>query len=1193
MYLKSLTMKGFKSFADRTRLVFEPGVNVIVGPNGSGKSNITDAILWVLGEQSAKSLRGQAMEDVIFAGSSARKAVGVCEVDLVLDNSDHVLPLEFDEITITRRMFRSGVSEYLINQTPARLMDILDLLSDSGLGRDTHSIISQGRLDEILNSKPEDRRVLIEEAAGVRKHRKRKEATVRKLKSLEGTIDAIRHILREVDRQLKPLQKQADRAKQHQELAEMLREAEISLAVDELRTLQREWDELVALEKEKDSDLSLLRMRLAEKEAELDRFQSLLEEKGMFVGDLSEQRRRLQAVLERLNSGLLLLEEKGKNLVDRLSDLRAKVHHSETRLASRREEIDRLTAERSETDTQLKSLYQRLNDLRKEGEAVRKARLAAESSVAQIEGLLAKARKRVEDLQAQAATTSHEISSHEFETELLQERLETLAAAEKETSAELSARRARLESLTAAVAKTKKEVALAEADVDKRLRVLASRNEELAEAREEMNSLRAHILALEEVDRAFEGATPALAWVLSKKGEEPSIVTALSDVLDVDEGYESVVEHALGPDLFGVIVTDEDAVLRVTRLLEERESGDLSLLPVEPANVSLAPEDVPGTPLTDFVRCDPVFRPALLSLIGDVRVVDDLVTALAAAKENPGFRFATPSGHVAYPTGKVSLGSLGDTSASVLSRRRRLNELTDARDAMEVRLGELEATVAEAEEAVAAAQQDGLELTQRLATQQAELEAVREDVGRHEKTLASITQEMTTVRNRLAQIAEETDRSRPALAEIEEAIAQGRAEIADLEERLAEAREQRDARYREEAAFSSKLSDCQADIAQVSEREVFLKRNLSVAVSELAELEESLEKARQTEEALELLRERIHPTHELYGELLQTAQRLAEKLKDRASLEQSDSQSLRDTIHELREATRQIQTEIDARSGDLGDIQVQKGQLEVKVKTAVSRIVEGYGVPLERALDRPVVDDREQLEETAHQLRKRLANMGPVNPVAAEEYRALEERREFLQSQLDDVLETRRTIKSLIRKIDKLLEERFNETFEMVDKHFQDVFQVLFPGGHAALTLTDAEDPQDVGVDVVAQPRGKKLKRMSLMSGGEKALVAIALLFALYRTRPCPFYVLDEVEAALDDVNLRRFLDLVEALRDRTQFLVITHQRRTMESADILYGVTMHSDGVSKVVSQRLEQALQHASSAPSSEAAPDEHALV
>ena len=528
MHLNSLILKGFKSFADRTVLSLEPGVTVVVGPNGSGKSNISDAVLWVLGEQSAKTLRGHAMEDVIFAGSSARQPVGVAEVDLVLDNSDGTLPLEFTEVTITRRMYRSGDSEYLINQSPARLMDVQDLLHDSGLGRDTHSIISQGRLDEVLNSRAEDRRTLIEEAAGVLKHKKRKERALRKLTGMEAHLERAKDVSSEIERQLRPLERQANKAASHAGLVKELRDVECALAVDDLRRLQAEWEGLAKLENEADADIELSRYRLGEKERELEKFQMMLEEKGLFVGDLSEQRRRMQSILERLDAGLLLLEEKGKNLVARLSDLRAKLHQSETRAASRGGELEALSAERGETDGRLKALYGQLNELRKESETVRKARLAADEELARLGSELRRARKLLEDDRASHSKGQQALQAFSLEQDLLAQRADQVREAGQSAHATLSARRSRLESLQAQLARLKRDMALADGDVDKRVRVLDSRRRELDTRREALTASRGEAKGLEEVDRAFASASPGLAWAISKERDLKGIVGPLS-----------------------------------------------------------------------------------------------------------------------------------------------------------------------------------------------------------------------------------------------------------------------------------------------------------------------------------------------------------------------------------------------------------------------------------------------------------------------------------------------------------------------------------------------------------------------------------------------------------------------------------------------------------------------------------------
>lgn len=1176
MYLKSITLKGFKSFADRTRLVLEPGVAVIVGPNGSGKSNISDAVLWALGEQSAKSLRGNAMEDVIFAGSSARQPVGVAEVDLVLDNSDGALPLEFSEITITRRMFRNGESEYLLNQSPVRLMDIQELLHDTGLGKDTPSIISQGRLDEVLNSKPEDRRALIEEAAGILKHKRRKERALRRLVSMDVHVDRLRDVLAEIDRQLRPLERQASKAAEHRALVEQLRSLEIALAVSELKDLQEQWEAAEKAEREHDAEVELARYRLAEKERELQKFQSLLEEKGLFVGDLSEQRRRLQSVLERLNSGLLLLEEKGKNLVERLSELRQKIHVSESRVKTRSSELEQLAEERAVTDAKLAALYTQLNDLRKQAEAAKKERLAAEDALAVALGEQRRTRKEVDEARAELAKLQQALSAYTLEREMLLERAAALREQRTALAQTLAARRDRADALAARLDRTRKEALLAESDVDKRVRLVESKRAVLEERRSQLSDARAELRALEEIDRAFAAASPALAWLLQQQTSVPEVLGPVADLIAVDPGYERLVEHALGSDVFAVALSSREVVGSLVARLAEDGVGEYSLVPVD-ARPAPCP-DGPGEPLLDHVRAtDDRASGALAALLGDIRVIDTAEEALHAAQSGTACRFATKDGLIVWPSGKVCSGPQSSQDAQVLTRKRRIAELADAVAAAEAAVGEAEAELVTAQEALAAAQQDLLELTQAISTLSADAAAAREEIGRLEQSIADIDAEGARIDLRLRQIEERTAKDRPHEAQLESAIERGLARIEELEELAAVRRDERDARFRDESELAARLSECQVEIAAVSERQVHLKRRHAAATAELEELNALLEQSRQTEAALEVLRERVQPLHELYTMLLERAEHWAARLRDRARFEQADSESLRTTIHEAQQAVRDAQAALDELSERTAEVRVQKAQLEVQVKGAAAKIVEELGVPLEIALKTEPVADRAAAVQAAAQLRKRMADLGPVNPVAVEEHEALKRRRESLAKQLDDLLASRKALQKVVSAIDRKMRDRFLETFELVDKHFQDIFAVLFPGGSASLALTDPDDPENTGVEVVAQPKGKRLQKMSLLSGGEKSLTALALLFALYRTRPCPFYILDEVEAALDDMNLRRFIAFVDSMRSHTQFIIVTHQRRTMEMADVLYGVSMQADGVSKVVSQRLDQAVRAA----------------
>ena len=1170
MYLKSLTLKGFKSFADRGRLTLEPGVTVVVGPNGSGKSNISDAVLWVLGEQSAKALRGNAMEDVIFAGSSARQAVGVAEVDLVLDNRDGSLPLEFSEVTITRRMFRSGESEYLLNQSPARLMDIQELLHDTGLGRDTHSIISQGRIDEVLNSRPEERRALIEEAAGVLKHKKRKDRALRKLTAMDVHLDRIRDVLIEIDRQLKPLQRQADKAAEYREIGAELRDLEVALAVGDLRGLQESWDTLEKREREHDAEVELARYRLAERQRELTTFQSLLEEKGLFVGDLSEQRRRLQSVLERTNSGLLLLEEKGKNLVERLSELRQKVHQSGTRFESRTRELEQISEERAVTEARLQALYTQLGELRRESETIKKERLAADESLAAVMTDARRTRKDVDDARTDAAEIQQALSGFSLESEMLSERAAAVRNQRTALMQTLSARRNRLEHLAARIDHTRKEAALAASDVDKRVRLVESRQVVLERIRGELTEVRAEIRGLEEVDRAFDAASPALAWLLARENDLPGVIGPLSEQITVPKEYEQVAERVLGADVFCVLVRDSDTLAPTVAVLEAHGANDFALMPVGQDDQRSLPEDGPGVRLLDVIECAPEVRRSLSVLIGDVRVVDTLADAMSAGRTP--WRLATRQGHTLWPTGKVRVGPSLDDDAGVIGRRRSLIDLKERTGALDASLGEAEASVVEANETLGAAQQDALELSQTIATLTGEEASLREDVGRLERTITESDTEAASIDLRLRQIDEKTLKDRPRQRELADRISEGIARIEDLEDATIARREERDARFREESEVTSRLATCQVEIAAVSEREVHLKRRYGALTHETKELGVTVEQSKATEIALEALLERIQPLHELWDALLKRSEHWADKLKDRARFEQADSESLRTTIHDGQQAVIDAQAVVDAALELVNGIRVEKAALEVQVTSAVRRIVDDLGVPIERALEVPPVTDRQAAADRAHRLRKRIANLGPVNPVAVEEFDHLRDRRDFMRAQLDDLTSSRKALQKVIGAIDRKVRDRFLETFELVDHHFQDIFSLLFPGGQASLTMTDPDDPENTGVEVAAQPRGKRLQKMSLLSGGEKSLTALALLFAVYRTRPCPFYILDEVEAALDDTNLRRFIAFVDSMRHHTQFVVVTHQRRTMEMADVLYGVSMQADGVSKVVSQKIER---------------------
>ncbi len=679
MYLKSLVLKGFKSFADRSVLKLEPGMTVVVGPNGSGKSNVSDAVLWVLGEQSAKQLRGQAMEDVIFAGSSARKPVGLAEVDLVLDNSDGTLPLDFNEVVITRRMYRSGESEYLINGSPSRLMDVLDILNDSGLGRDTHSIISQGSLQNVLRARPEDRRLLIEEAAGILKHKKRKERSSRKLKNMDVELQRVHDIAGEIDRQLKPLERQASRARQHEQISGELKEVELALAVDDLRLLQAQWGGFEKQEKEADAQTELMRFRLEEKNRELEKSQRLLEEKGLFVGDLAEQRRRCQMVLERLDAGMLLLEEKGRNMVARLSELRQTIHRSETRKAEATELFDRYEAERRDAVAKMQELQSQLDEHKANAESVRKQRKEADRKISQLSADVRSHEKGIDECTLKSMRASESLSTADVEDDLLRRRAEQIEGSFNAMQTTLGQRRAHLGELESQLSQLQKDSEAAKSDIDKRVRLVEDAQKALDTSREHVNAVRAEAKALEEVDRAFDHASPMLSWALDHRDDIDGIVLPLNQIFTAPPELEQLVEHLLGTDMFGLMMEDAHAAGALARELlgNEVTGGELSLISLQGEKVVYQQAES-GTRLLDELDYDSRYDRVAELLLGDVYLVDSIEQAVAASEADAsGSRFVTSDGIVAWPDGKITIGTQVTDAEGVLGRKRRLTELAD------------------------------------------------------------------------------------------------------------------------------------------------------------------------------------------------------------------------------------------------------------------------------------------------------------------------------------------------------------------------------------------------------------------------------------------------------------------------------------------------------------------------------------
>ena len=1147
MYLKSLTLKGFKSFADRAHMTFEPGLTVIVGPNGSGKSNISDAILWVLGEQSAKHLRGQAMEDVIFSGSSARKPVGVAEVTLVLDNSDHMLPVDFNEVAVTRRMYRSGESEYLINSSPCRLMDIQDILHDSGLGKDTHSIISQGKLDAILQSRPEERRSLIEEAAGISKHKRRKERALKKIKAMDEHLTRARDINREINRQLKPLERQVDRARKYKDLSTRANELTQVLAVDELRQLQAQWSDLESRAKESAAALELAQYRLGEKERELEKLQVMLEEKGLFVGDLGEQRRHMQDVVGRINSDMRLLEEKGHNMVSRLSDMRGQISSSEHQ---RRRVVEELEDARAQLEEVTGAHMQAQEDVDAAGPAaaeLHERRVALDNQISQLTREQRDVQRVADNAALELAKVKDSLSNAEVEDNMYASRLEQIDEQLEEVTASLESRRDRAEELEGALEEARQaQVDAREATEVARAALKDLRNRE-SEARNKLSEVRSELASQKKLDARMADSSPLVSRLVGALGDD--VLGRLGDVLEAPRELEGLVEQLLAGDIDALLFDDAATLERAGRAaLDQKKASGEALLVTRGVSGSTAAEGAAGTRLVDRLSVRAGYGPVVEALLGGYYVVDDLAAALAAPVVD-GVTYVTPDG------ARVSIRELEGLEPDLAAVFEHVSDqVVEANVAVE------EARAAEGDAAGEIARLEG------------ERRSLLSEIGRLEQSANNAEVERVRISKRREQAAEAVRAARPRVDELTRSRDEARAQASDLGLQIAEANDELDRVRRDDSEAAGKLADAKVRLAQTSERLRSLKGRVPDLEHRLEGIDRRIRGTRQASRSLELLRLRVDPMHERYSALLERASDWAARLRDQASLEEADSASLKKTIEDAKAEVARAKERVDTASAAQNEFKVARGKLEVQVEAAIKAITADGTTVLEEALMLPAPTDRDAAERELNQLVRQINNLGPVNQVAMEEYEQLKMRYDYLAAQLSDLDGARRSLAKITVAIDRKMRKAFLVTFEKVDANFREIFAMLFPGGQAHLEMTDPEHPAETGIEVVAQPRGKRITKMMLMSGGEKSLTALALLFAVYRTRTVPFYVLDEVEAALDDANLSKLIGALDVLRSDTQLLVISHQRRTMEDADVLYGVSMQADGVSRVVSQKLDR---------------------
>lgn len=1192
MHLKSLTVRGFKSFASATTFDFEPGVTAVVGPNGSGKSNVVDALSWVMGEQGAKTLRGGKMEDVIFAGTSGRPPLGRAHVSLTIDNADGALPIEYSEVTISRTLFRTGGSEYAINGASCRLLDIQELLSDSGLGREMHVIVGQGQLDKVLHATPEDRRGFIEEAAGILKHRRRKEKTVRKLEAMQANLQRLTDLTGEIRRQLTPLGKQADVARRAQRVQFDVRDARARLLADDLVRQQATLDQDVA-------DEEALKARRAVVEQELEsgrRKQAAMEQLAAEATPRLNAARdtwyRLSAARERLRSLGSLAQERGRLLgaVDaepfsgrdpeqlerQAARVRDELAELDRHILDRRSALEAATAAKSEAERAAAAEEKRLT-------AVLRAAADRREGLARLAGQVGAARSRVESAQAELG------------------RLRESLAAGQERRRKAQTEFTALETQVAGVEEGEESL---DADYEDAAAELDAVHEEIAglaaaegEAVRERDALVARRDALQLGLNRKDGTARALDSGLD------GLVGTLASDLTISPGYETAIAAALGDASEAIVVRDPAAAAAVVQFLRDDDGGRASLLlasvPALPDYGVPATEKLPAGACwaIDLTSAAEGSRPAVTALLAGVAVVEDLNGAGQLVAERPELTAVTRAGDV-FTVLTVTGGSAKAPS---------LLEVQAAVDDAETRLNAVSADLERNRFALAGAQA-------RRAEAQARAEAALDRLHESDARLAAVAERLGHLNSVLRSAVGESDRLAASLAKAEANVATEEHGLAAITERLAAAQqapaeeepstEQRDALAM--AASQARSAEMEARLSlRSTEEQLTATRNRAASLERAAATER-----RAREEAAERARRRRIQARRAVA--VQAGVELALRFID-VSVEQArherdlaeENREQRDrALLEIRNANDAFATELAKLTDSVHRDELARAQQRARIEALETRSIEELGitpdllvadfgpdvpvpVPADESQDKwaalrtPVDEDgapvlegkpyvREEQEKRLRKAERDLSALGKVNPLALEEFAALEERHQFLSTQLEDLKSSRKDLLDIIKEVDDRVQRVFAEAFEDTQAQFVRVFARLFPGGEGRLVLTDPSDMLTTGIEVEARPAGKKIKRLSLLSGGERSLTAVALLVAIFKARPSPFYVMDEVEAALDDTNLGRLLTIFEELRESSQLIVITHQKRTMEVADALYGVTMRGDGVSTVISQRL-----------------------
>ena len=1181
MYLKALEIQGFKSFPDKTVLTFGEDITAIVGPNGSGKSNISDAIRWVMGEQSTRALRGGKMEDVIFGGTAQRRQTGYAEVSLILDNTSHIFPMDESEVMVTRRYYRSGESEYYINRRSVRLKDVNELFMDTGLGREGYSIIGQGKIDEILSVKSADRREVFEEAAGISRYRHRKEEAERKLVHTDENLVRVNDKIAELELQVEPLREQSERARKFLVLRDELKGLEVSVWLDTLERLRASHIKLDADYQEAARQKEEARVALERLYAAAEALSAQMREKDVEADRLRFESQSREAAAAELESAIAVLKNNVQNNLDNAQRIRADLDQQEGR-------ADSLAGQIGQRQERLAEIEDKLTRMREELRG--KSEQAQEA--AQSAGTLARELEELRQKEAMETATAAEakalLSALAAAAQEVLDRDETVRQELRELDSRLEEGRAAQRQARKALAKAVEERDAVQNVISGYALRLESRRKKAEQARErhmklqmDENALSSRVKMLTEMEKLHEGYSKAVKLVMgeAQRGSLQHIHGPVADLLKVPEEYTVAIETALGGAMQNLVVDREEDGRDAINWLKRRDGGRATFLPmnaIRPADFrDKAVEREPGfVGMGDAViSFDPEYAAIFSSLLGRVVIAEDMDKALAIARKfGRRFRIVTLDGQVLNAGGSMTGGSVS-RSAGILSRANELERLNTQRQGLEADLKQAAAQLADAQRELTAAQY--------------ELDAATAQLRQAEDGVLKLTERwdhaqayLADMNGRRAALAAEREQVRQRMEENSAAIGQAKARIGELEGTAAALRAEAEAKSQGQTTLQGTLETINSQIAQVNARLAGLEGERAALEQNLSELERLREDLSGDTQA------RLAMIAQFEEKNQQLAQQVAQAERQLQDLRQG-SQSQNDAIRQLNEERLALegqrnQAGKDAREkadqlmrlqGEVSALDNKRMAAAMEEKQLLDRLWETYELSHEAAkAQRLEIESIPRAQRRIAELKRSISALGSINPDAVEEFQRVNERYTYFTDQRDDVTRAKGELADIIAGITREMTEIFQEQFAKINETFQEIFVELFRGGKAKLELEDPEDVLGCGIEIKVQPPGKALKTLSLLSGGERAFVAIALYFAILKVRPTPFCVMDEIEAALDDNNVVRFARYLRRMSDKTQFIVITHRRGTMEEADVLYGVTMQEQGVSRMLTINLNE---------------------